>query len=601
MGATLQFDVPAQPPPLVTRPSRRRDQVAPTQVELPLERRGVWWASTRLQLALDLAIVVGIWGLLLLLVPPAHEFPVIDDWNHANAVRNMLQAGRFDMPATVQANLFGLVVWGASWSRIFGFSFTTLTYSTLALELGGLMAFYGLARLIVVPRWGALFGTALLAYNPIWVQLSYSFMTDVPFVSLMLISCFLYVQGIQHGFSGRPNTTWLLVGGFFAAWAFTIRQFGLLIPLAFIAYLVVVELTARKWRWLDMLAIVAVPAIVIGSWWLWRHDLPPTAGAIASAERAARFLYKEPWLRVSLLRSLVLLPITALSVWGALKIERKWLWLLAPVTLLVLIGIFTLDLPNEHWIETYQPPFTARLGPLSATFAPQTFTFGQVGNIVRITGIDFFEYNDAPVWSREAWQSLWFLGIGLGIVLLTKMAAGLIQWLRDLWASRHARPLVMPRMALYLLGAMIFAISVALQGDIYDRYLVQFMPFLLLFVVRGTSSWGRTAWIYSVAALVLVASFTVVAKMDNMDHDRARWEAGRWLLARSPGLHGGYDWDNWVGRRNDNYQITDWHIDGYRTEKIFPYVDRLDGFTTKYVLADSRLNMPRLPVIKNSP
>jgi hypothetical protein len=241
------------------------------------------------------------------------------------------------------------------------------------------------------------------------------------------------------------------------------------------------------------------------------------------------------------------------------------------------------------------------MGPLSVTLPAETFTFGQVGNIVRVTGIDFFEYNHAPIWSREAWQALWCLGIGLGIVLLTAMAASLAEWLDGLWAQRRARPLVTPHMALYLLGAMTFVISMAFQGDMYDRYMVQFLPFLLLFVVRGSSGWGRWAWIYSVAALVLVASFTVVAKADNMEHDRVRWEAGYWLLARSNGLHGGYDWDNWVGSRNDAYQITDVHIDGYRTEKRFPYLDRLSGFTTRYLLAESRQDMPPLPLIEGSP
>jgi hypothetical protein len=167
-----------------------------------------------------------------------------------------------------------------------------------------------------------------------------------------------------------------------------------------------------------------------------------------------------------------------------------------------------------------------------------------------------------------------------------------MDWIKDLWAGRRARPVVMPNMALYLLGGMIFAISMTFQGDMYDRYVVQFLPFVLLFVARGASGWGRWAWTYSVVALAVVASFTVVAKMDHMDHARARWEAGQWLYARSGGLHGGYDWDNWVGGRNNNYQITDWHVEGFRTERAFPYFTRLGGFTTRYVLAESSESVP---------
>src|SRR4051794_7398878 len=157
-------DPPAQAPPIVGRPIRRWERTASVPPQDAVERCAGWWGVVPRHPATDLLMIMGMWALLLLLVPPSHEFPVIDDWNHANAVRNMLQAGKFDMPPTMQANLLGLVAWGASWSRLFGFSFTTLTYSTLALELAGLVAFYGLARSLGVPRSGGLLGTALLAY-----------------------------------------------------------------------------------------------------------------------------------------------------------------------------------------------------------------------------------------------------------------------------------------------------------------------------------------------------------------------------------------------------------------------------------------------------
>src|SRR3712207_8528885 len=49
------------------------------------------------------------------------------------------------------------------------------------------------------------------------------------------------------------------------------------------------------------------------------------------------------------------------------------------------------------------------------------------------------------------------------------------------------------------------------------------LPFLLLFVVRGSKEWGRIAWTYSIATLMLIGTFTVLAKLDHNDHARARW------------------------------------------------------------------------------
>ena len=41
--------------------------------------------------------------------------------------------------------------------------------------------------------------------------------------------------------------------------------------------------------------------------------------------------------------------------------------------------------------------------------------------------------------------------------------------------------------------------------------------------------------------------------------------------------------------------LTDLPLDGYRTERAVPYFTRLGGFSTRYVLAQSRGDMPPLP------
>src|SRR5438445_5036192 len=65
------------------------------------------------------------------------------------------------------------------------------------MALAALYAFYGIAREVGVPPWGALLGTGLLAVNPIFFHLSYSFMTDVPFMSLLLLASYCYIRGLR--------------------------------------------------------------------------------------------------------------------------------------------------------------------------------------------------------------------------------------------------------------------------------------------------------------------------------------------------------------------------------------------------------------------
>src|SRR5207249_3425007 len=141
----------------------------------------------------------------------------------------------------------------------------------------------------------------------------------------------------------------------------------------------------------------------------------------------------------------------------------------------------------------------------------------------------------------------------------------------------------------YLVGAITFVVSLAFLGDLFDRYTLGFLPFVILFVVRGSPEWGRWAWRYSIAALVLLAVFSLALKADFVGHNNARWEAGTWLALRAPyPIHMGFDWDNWMGGyRRAVYEVTDLGIKDYRLERRFPYLSRLSGFAKRYVFAES--------------
>ena len=200
----------------------------------------------------------------------------MDDWIYAGSVQNTLNTGTFLMPDWSQANLVGLVYWGVLWAKLFGFSFSVLTYSVLFLAACGQIAFYGILRVLNVPQWGALLGTLILGFNPIYLHLSYSFMTDVPFLSIELIACYFLLRGVTAA-SDKLAVAWLLVGSLFAGWAFMIRQFGVLIPIfALIAYFALNSVVTRRLAWKRMLPIIVVFAAILAAWYVWTQSLPLT-------------------------------------------------------------------------------------------------------------------------------------------------------------------------------------------------------------------------------------------------------------------------------------------------------------------------------------
>ncbi len=544
-------------------------------------------------------LILAAFAAVLLLVPPQHEYPVLDDYLYAGSVRTLLQTGVFVMPDMSQANLVGLVVWGALWCKVLGFGFTTLTYSVLALAALGLPAFYGCARELGVPPAGALLGTVLLGCNPMWLQLSYMFMTDVPFLALVLAAAYSYIRGYKAQPPGRGTVLWCVLGGLLTGWAFLMRQFGVLVPLAFGGYLLLNAWRTRRPNWPALVLTALVPGAIIGGWWLWWHNVPSNAAALSAGGRATAFMWKPLWARIFFVRTVIFLPFVALFAWVALPLRRRRWWLVPVITVGLAWAVSTITLAPDAAVAQTEPPFTAQIGPLTWTIPQEEYTFGLIGSILRQTGIDFDEYAYAqqPIWTPEAWHALWVVGMVLGVLLLARIADALLDWLPTL-RQRAALP---PRVAFYGLGLLIYGTVTALTGDVFARYLLGFLPFVILFVVRGAARWSRPAWGYSIATTVVLAAFALAAKADQMDHQNVRWAAGLWMEARTGAVQVGWNWSHWGHPTSDIYRITDIPDAGFKIQRSFPYLSRLAGFPTRYVVAEAQQEEGRPQIIGTPP
>jgi hypothetical protein len=538
-------------------------------------------------------LIMGGWLCAIIIVPFGHEFTTVDDWTYVNAVRDYLDTGLLHTPSMSQTNLVGLTVWGALWAWIFGFNITTLTASTLTMALAALLIFYATMRSLDISPPAALFGTALLGFNTIFFHLSYSFMTDVPFLALLLAAVYCYLRAAR-GDGWGEGTLWALAGSAFVSWSYFIRQFALLAPLAFGLYLIVDGLLSRKWKstwwWARLVAAVGVPAGIV---LLHVLTTPPSRAAELGLRRAELFLFKEPWLRVFFLRAFSALSLVALFSWGALKVRLRHLWLVLVVGALFIFGMDAVDLPNERWIQQIEPPFTARAGPFTYDFPNEPYTFGAYGNTVRVTGVDFdeFFYTQQPIWDAKVWRYLHLFGVLLAAFLSTAIFIAFYGWLRAFRPQQGLTPLA----GFYFLGAVVFAASLALPGDYFDRYSLAFTPFFIVFVVRGAPQWDKWAWRYSLTGLILLATFTLLAKADHMEHNRVRWEAAAWVEERTGEVKAGWNWNHWGHADSESYRVDDLPTEGFRVERRFPYTCRLCGFTTRYVLAQARSDMPPLP------
>jgi hypothetical protein len=122
-------------------------------------------------------------------VSPVADFPLNDDWVYAEIVRDLLEARRFYEHPDRGSRVITLVGWGALASSIFGFSHTVLRCSTLVLALVATWATTRGALQNDLPRPLAFLCGAMLLANPVFLNLAYAFMSDVPFRGPVASGC----------------------------------------------------------------------------------------------------------------------------------------------------------------------------------------------------------------------------------------------------------------------------------------------------------------------------------------------------------------------------------------------------------------------------
>src|SRR6186713_2191344 len=181
-----------------------------------------------------LMILAAIGILVEFFINPSGEFPLNDDWSYTLSLQHLYETHHLVLKGWTSMPLLIQLYWGFLFCKIFGFSFTVLRYSTLVLGLAGVMGSYFLMKEFSANRKVCFFAALIVLLNPIYLNLSNTFMTDVPFTSLLIFSILFFVRACKTGRSRQ-----ILLGLVFAVLATLIRQLGLLAVGAFsIAWLV---------------------------------------------------------------------------------------------------------------------------------------------------------------------------------------------------------------------------------------------------------------------------------------------------------------------------------------------------------------------------
>lgn len=208
-------------------------------------------------------------------VPTMTNIATTDDWAYTRSVEILLDEGHLQVFPVVAATAVGQILWGALFALVFGMTLGVMRLSTVVMVALGSIALYAILRQLGVSTSRSAAGTALYLFNPLGFILSFTFMTDPHFVSVLLISLAFYIRGLRPG----REIGWVIVlASITAGYAFLIRQQGALIPLSVVLWLIVSRRLPVSWAGVRRgLSVALAPALMVVGYFLWLrffNDVP---------------------------------------------------------------------------------------------------------------------------------------------------------------------------------------------------------------------------------------------------------------------------------------------------------------------------------------
>lgn len=257
-------------------------------------------------------MVIGWYVFALAILHPLTDAPVADSWLYAAAVRRFLRTGEIRFAGYTQAMPIVQVLYGAAWGRAFGASAVSLEISTMLVAIACALMFHALARRCGARRWQALAATGLLICNPCFTFLSFSFMTEIPFLTLLIATHLAFANA-----SGPRAKWWLWIAAALAVLAFMIRPFAAMAIAGCAGAILIYDGGWRAPRRADfarlitMLAPFAVALAACAVVWIWLTVVRPKPWFLQLDEDQFAYIFKVS--PIYYLRAAVLGPILYLG------------------------------------------------------------------------------------------------------------------------------------------------------------------------------------------------------------------------------------------------------------------------------------------------
>lgn len=442
-----------------------------------------------------------------LIVFPSGNYPLNDDGTYAKAIRKWMLEDVYNI-GTSSSSLWTHLMWGMLFTKLFGFSFVVLRFSTLISSLIGLTVLFRLVRQISSSERLAFVAALVLLFNPIYFNLSNTYMTDVNFNTLIICCCYF-----AHQFFKTKNIKYLILFFAFSILLSLLRQFGLLFPLCF----TIACLFRSDKKWMYALCSLALTGLVVGVFKYYEHyievnkatDGYPFSGKIALFSDVFWAKIKESFIRCYKLLPIhvMVFPFAFVSVFlFSVFRESRVIIALAILALLFPACFFFFRESIFPW------------GNVFVNMSVGTETFYQRMN-PHIRG--FTEHTHNNMFAEIIfWMKIMLPAVFLA--LLCCLSALLIR-------KRKVSALLQPMTVFLAASFFIYSALLLLVSETYfDRYHI---PLFTLLIIGTSYLHPRFRANYLIASVFLIFMFyaSVFGTKDYFTLNNKRWEAYRYL------------------------------------------------------------------------
>jgi len=475
-------------------------------------------------------------GLCTLLSFPFVEMGVNDDFAYIRSAKALAETGHILYFGWSSAMLGWQLALGALFIKLFGFSFAAARASIFLVALATAWLLQRTFVHLGLHENNATFATLTLILSPLFIPLSFSFMSDIPGLFAIVLSLYLCLRAIETQ-PPSDTTTWLIAAAIASAVLGTARQTGWLGILAIVPSACWM-LRRRRLPFQFLAAIWLFCAAFIFACMHWfNHQMYATTENSNGMGVDRDHLYNMgiTALRVPLEIAFFLSPIFIAFVTPFFQRSRR-LCCFAMFAAIAFFAYFLLR-PHSYWIGNVLAP--ANSG---------------IGNYVTGRGIlELPEIGERPVVLAPMLRAIvsvvsYFSAFAFVALLATAIRN------RKPGPTSDTEMQSWPHL-LILLGPLTLAYCAFLSlrvfsGQMFDRYLLPLLMVVALVAVRFYQDRiGPRIPGICYAVLVLFAAVAVAGNHDMFVAERARLAAIQQLRAAglpSTAFYGGFAYDGWT-------------------------------------------------------